>query len=257
MDGAWGTAVLIGGPAASGKTTTARTLARARGLRWYSIDAHTWSHRARAVARGLHDDADPSPGTFDRGPLIREDLDHLARRRPAVGVIVEGALVAPDFAPLDRSVWLMPSVDEQRRRLVERSGSPTIDHGLLHGHALICDQLTGTSANVIHVDGQTPQETVDAVEAALAGALAALPSARTTAERQQVIRFGNRSLADQLGDSIAHGWIDPELDRRPRSFDCECGEPGCTAVVQLRPGEAIAVVEHPAGAIRADAHCAD
>lgn len=42
----------IGGPAASGKTTVGRRLARRNGLRWYSCDTRTWVHRDRAVAAG-------------------------------------------------------------------------------------------------------------------------------------------------------------------------------------------------------------
>lgn len=40
----------IGGPPASGKTTVATSLARTHGLRLYSADTRTWSHRDRALA---------------------------------------------------------------------------------------------------------------------------------------------------------------------------------------------------------------
>lgn len=162
------TAVLIGGPAAAGKTTVGRLLARKHGMRWYSTDAHAQHHRAIAVARGLHAEDDPAPGTFDRGPLINDDLVRLAAELPEAGIVVEGALITPDLAPLPRSVWLMPSAAEQRRRLVERSGSSDIHHGLLYGHTIVSEQLADTPANVITVDGQTVTETIEAVEVDLA-----------------------------------------------------------------------------------------
>lgn len=240
---------MIGGPAASGKTTIARLLARRRGLRWYSTDAHGWSHRARAVSQGLHDADDASPGDFDRGPLISADLDQLATEPPAAGVVVEGALITPDLAPLSRSVWLMPSAAEQRRRLVARSGSTDIHHGLIYGHSLIADQLAGTSAVVINVDGQSISETLTAVEVALTSTLDELPGARSRSDRQQVIRYGNRSLADQLRIGIDSRLIDTGNLAVARTFDCECGRTGCDAMVELRPTEAIRLAAEPPGSI--------
>lgn len=243
---------MIGGPAASGKTTIGRLLARKRGLRWYSTDAHGWNHRARAVAQGLHDEHDPTPGSFDRGPLIAADLTALTHTAPAVGTIVEGALITPEFAPLSRSIWLIPSLAEQRRRLINRSGTTAIHHGLIYGHGLITDQLTGTAATVINVDRQTIDETLTAVETALAPVLNRLPSAQARADRQQVIRYGNRSLVDQVRVSINSGRINPTDQRR--TFDCECGLPDCRATIQLRPAESIQLIERPPGAFRARTH---
>lgn len=248
------TAVLIGGPAASGKTTIARLLARKHGLRWYSIDAHSWGHRARAIDQGLHKADDPAPGSFDRVPMIKADLDQLAAEYPTAGTVVEGALVIPDFAPIPISVWLMPSAAEQHRRLMHRSGAKTIPDGLVEGLRLIADQLAAAPATIIKVDGQTVTDTLVAVETALASALDDLACARTTSDRQRVIRYGNRSLTDQLQVSIDNGWIDAESQATVRTFDCECGLPDCTAAVQLRPPDAIMLIKHPPGAIHADTH---
>lgn len=243
---------MIGGPAASGKTTIARLLARKRGLRWYSTDVHGWHHRARAVAQGLHDEHDPAPGNFDRGPLIATDLNELAHTAPSAGTIVEGALITPDFAPLSRSIWLMPSLAEQRRRLIDRSGTTAIHDGLIYGHGLVTEQLAGTAATVIDVDGQTIDDTLAAVETALARVLNDLPSAHTRTERQQVIRYGNRSLVDQLRVSINRGGINPTDQQR--TFDCECGLPDCRDTIQLRPAESIELIERPPGAFGAATH---
>lgn len=248
------TAVLIGGPAAAGKTSVGRLLARKHGMRWYSTDAHAQHHRAIAVARGLHAEDDPAPGTFDRGPLINDDLVRLAAEPPEAGVVVEGALITPDLAPLPRSVWLMPSTAEQRRRLVERSGSSDIHHGLLYGHTIVSEQLADTPANVIMVDGQTVTETIEAVEVDLATALAELPRARTRMDRRRVIRYGNRTLTEQLTNVVNRGHVDGGDPDVIRTFDCECGRADCCAMVRLRPWEATARVSGPPGAIRAVGH---
>lgn len=245
---------MVGGPAASGKSTISRLLARRWGLRWYSTDAHSWSHRARAVAQGLHDADDPSPGDFDRSPLIDADLDQLAGETPAAGAVVEGALVSPALAPLSRSVWLMPSATEQRRRLVARSGSTDNHHGSIHGHRLIAGQLAGTSAAVINVDGQSISETMTAVETVLQLSLEGLPAARSNSDRQQVIRYGNQSLADQLRIGIDNGIITTENQAVVRTFDCECGQGGCRAMVELRPTEAIRLAAGPPGSFRETRH---
>ncbi|HEY9293475.1 MAG TPA: hypothetical protein VIP98_19530 [Microlunatus sp.] len=247
------TAVMIGGPAASGKSTIARLLARKRGLRWYSTDAQTWTHRARAVGQGLHAEDDPTPGDFDRGPMIQADLEQLAEETPTAGTVVEGALITPDFAPIPRSVWLMPSAAEQRRRLQERSAAATIHHGLIYGHRLITGQLAGTAATIIDVDGQSIAETLTAVEAALASALNDLTSAQTTPDRQQMIRYGNRSLADQLQVKINNGQLREHGEAAEQTFDCECGQPDCTAMVQLQPDEAILMTGEPPGSVQVDA----
>jgi hypothetical protein len=252
-DDAFASAVLIGGPAAAGRTTVARLLARKHGLRWYSTDAHGWRHRARAVEEGLHDPDDPSPGDFDRKPMIHADLSGLAAENPAAGSVVEGALITPGMGPGDRSVWLMPSAAEQRRRLVDRSGTADIHHGLAYGHRLITEQLSGTSATVIAVDGQTISETLIAVEVVLARALERLPSAETARDRRRVIRFGNRSLAEQLRIKLDSGV--KGLSILP-TFDCECGSPDCTATVRLDPEQAIALIGEPPGAVRSSTHAA-
>jgi hypothetical protein len=106
----------IGGPPASGKTTVARLIARRRGLRWYSADAHTWEPRDRAIAAGhpaaIRWEALPPARRWsaplagrlamslhrERGPMIVDDL----RKLPASPLtIAEGTSVTPFWqAPL-------------------------------------------------------------------------------------------------------------------------------------------------------------
>ncbi|QDP95323.1 hypothetical protein FOE78_04810 [Microlunatus elymi] len=186
--------------------------------------------------------------------MIQEDLDLLAVQTPTVGAVVEGALIAPAFAPLSRSVWLMPSSAEHQRRLTHRSGSTGIHHGLLYGHRLITEQLSGTAASVINVDGQTIAETLAAVETALGPALDELPVAQTISERRATIRYGNHSLTDQLRFKIDNGQADPTQPESRGFFDCECGRPGCTATIRLRPIDAIRLTDREPGAIHAEKH---
>ena len=82
------------GSAGAGKTTISRLFTRRHGLRWYSVDAHIWQHRDRALTMGI---ALPrcGPGDYDRGPMILEDLRDLPSN-PLV--VVEGALVTPEMA---------------------------------------------------------------------------------------------------------------------------------------------------------------
>ncbi|HEY3556438.1 MAG TPA: hypothetical protein VGL05_03205 [Kribbella sp.] len=201
----------IGGPAAAGKTTVGRLLARKHGFVWYSLDAHLFDYEKRAAAAGLHV-LGTGPGDFDRKPMILEDVEALGVRTP---VVVEGAFVTPALAGVDgNAVWLMPSRAEQLTRLQHRN--PGADNeGFVWGWNLVNSQLEGTAATMISVDGQTIPQTLAAVEAHFAGLIPARPS---TADRPSLIRLGNRQLAGRPGS---------------QTFDCECGRPSCTDFVQL------------------------
>ncbi len=148
----------VGGPAGAGKTTVSQLLARKYGFHWYSVDAHAFDHEERAAAAGLHV-LGTGPGDFDRRPMIMEDVLPLE-----TSVVVEGAFVTPAMAGVaENAVWLMPSKDEQLVRLEGRN--PGGDHkGLVWGWELVRGQLEGTGAHVIVVDGQTVEQTLNAVE---------------------------------------------------------------------------------------------
>lgn len=150
----------LGGPAGAGKTTVGRLLARKHGLHWYSLDAHARDHEQRAAAAGLHV-LGSGPGDFDRRPMIIEDIETLPGQP---SVVAEGAFVTPAMAGIgEDAVWLMPSKDEQLARLEGRN--PGGDHsGLVWGWELIRGQLEGSGARVVVVDGQTVEQTVEAVE---------------------------------------------------------------------------------------------
>ena len=156
----------VGGPAGAGKTTVSRLLARKYGFPWYSVDAHASDHEERAAAAGLHV-LGSGPGDFDRRPMIIEDVQAVK-----TSVVVEGAFVTPVMAGVgENAVWLMPSKDEQLVRLEGRN--PGGEHGgLVWGWELIRSQLEGTDAHVIVVDGQTVEQTLQAVEQSFSALLA-------------------------------------------------------------------------------------
>lgn len=239
----------IGGPAASGKTTVSRLLARRHGLRWYSVDAHTWQYWDRAAAAGL---ALPSsgPGDFDRGPMIREDLLSL----PWPLVVVEGTLVTPDLArPPGHALWLMPSQEEQRARL-EKRHPEGVHAGYLQGWQLIRTQVEGANATTIVVDNQSVSQTLAAVENLFAELIAAGPTARSERERRCLLRYANEVAVTHSLTAFARQPAPPDLSKVVRTFDCECAAPTCNALVDLPVSDAAAALTDPPPAIFAPRH---
>ncbi|GAB3404755.1 P-loop nucleotide/nucleoside kinase family protein [Flindersiella endophytica] len=238
----------IGGPAAAGKTTVSRLLARRHGLRWYSVDDHTWQYWDRAEAAGIALPSD-GPGDFDRGPMIREDL--LAMPWPLV--VVEGAFVSPELArPAGHAVWLMPSQEEQRARL-EKRHPKGVHHGYLWGWQLIRSQLDAApDAATIVVDGQSVGQTIAAVERHFAELIAAGPTARSRVERQDLLRYANEvALTHSM---TARRPVPPGAGEAVRTFDCECAAPTCDALVDLPGSEAAAALADPPPALLAPGH---
>ncbi|GAA2757618.1 hypothetical protein [Actinopolymorpha rutila] len=240
----------IGGPAAAGKTTVSRLLARRHGLRWYSVDAHTWQYWDRASAAGV---ALPKsgPGDFDRGPMICEDL----RSLPWPLVVVEGALVTPDLTtPTGSAVWLMPSKEEQRARLEKRNPDEVHD-GYLWGRQLIRSQLDAApDAATLVVDNQTVSQTLAAVENHFAKVIAAGPTARGARERQQLLRYANEVAVTHCLKAFERASVPRDADQVIRSFDCECAEPTCDALVDLTVSDAAAALSSRSPALLAPGH---
>ncbi|MFF0344704.1 hypothetical protein [Kribbella sp. NPDC004875] len=211
----------VGGPAAAGKSTVSRLLARKHGFLWYSVDARSFAHEKRAVAAGSYVPG-TDPGALDRRPMIIEDIESLPVE---TSVIVEGAFVTPAMAGTgENAVWLMPSQKEQVARVEHRN--PGADHsGLIWGWNLVHGQLEGTGANVVVVDGQSVEETITAVERAFGATFESGPAARTTGERRALLRVSNGYLAENTRRRTVH------------AFDCECAQETCTAVVDLHVDE--------------------
>lgn len=214
----------LGGPAAAGKTTVSRLLARKHGFLWYSVDAHAFAHEKRAAAAGLHV-MGTGPGDFDRRPMILEDI----RALPVdASVVVEGAFVTPTMAGVAaNAVWLMPSGAEQLARLEHRHPGG-VHKDFVWGWNLVRSQLEGTGAAVIVVDGQTVEQTLKAVEEKFGAILESSPAARTTEERQILLRLSNRQLAEHATDRLRSGRNHPVC-----VFDCECAQANCTELVEI------------------------
>jgi hypothetical protein len=219
----------VGGPAAAGKTTVSRLLARKHGFLWYSVDAYAFAHEKRAAAAGLHV-MGTGPGDFDRRPMIMEDIHSLS---VDTSVVVEGAFVTPRMAGVaENAVWLMPSREEQLARL-ERRHPDGVHKGYVWGWDLVRSQLEGTSASVVVVDGQTIEQTLMAVEQRFSAILGSFPAARTTDERQSLIRISNRQLAEQATERLRLGRNKENGHHVVRVFDCECAQANCNEVVEL------------------------
>jgi hypothetical protein len=209
----------VGGPAAAGKTTVSRLLARKHGLLWYSVDAYAFAHEKRAAAAGLHV-MGTGPGDFDRRPLIMEDIQSLP---VDTSVVVEGAFVTPKMAGVaENALWLMPSRGEQLARL-ERRHPDGVNEGYVWGWNLVRSQLEGTGATVVVVDGQTVQQTLTSVEQRFSAILKSCPTARSTADRQSLIRISNHQLAKHA----------TKRQRASAVLDCECTQPNCNELVEL------------------------
>ncbi|HET6758369.1 MAG TPA: hypothetical protein VFH20_03740 [Propionibacteriaceae bacterium] len=223
----------VGGPAAAGKTTVSRLLARKHGFLWYSVDAHAFTHEQRAAAAGLHV-MGTGPGDFDRRPMILEDIHALPMD---ASVVVEGAFVTPRLAGVaENAVWLMPSKEEQLARL-ERRHPGGVHKDYVWGWNLVQSQLEGTSASVVVVDGQTIEQTLTAVEQSFGAILESSPAARTTKDRQSLIRISNHQLAKQA--------MERNKNNRPQAvclFDCECAQSNCNELVELTVEETPALL---------------
>lgn len=219
----------VGGPAAAGKTTVSRLLARKHGLFWYSLDAHAFDHEERAAAAGLHV-MGSGPGNFDRRPMIIADIRSLALN---AAVLVEGAGITPAIAGVaGNAVWLMPSKAEQLARL-ERRHPTGVHEGYIMGWELVRGQLARTNATVIGVDGQTVDQTVLAVEQQFGTFLADLPAARSIDERQALIRLSNLQIATQMIQGPRSGRAKTNGHLAVHVFDCECAQDGCQEFVEL------------------------
>ena len=96
---------------------------------------------------------------------------------------------------------------------------------------------------MLTVDGSRGvQETVAAVEARFAPALAEGPRAATLAQRRALLREANQAIASQVRGFYARPWADGDAEAVVGRFLCECGVPDCDAWVPI-----------PVGALSSDA----
>lgn len=244
----------IGGPPASGKTTIATRIARRHGLRWYNADTRTWAHRDRAVRAGIEaairldaltTEERRAPTRIalelslhrERGAMVVADLRALPR---APLVIAEGTTL-PAAAVHDRSraVWLLPTAEFQQAGLDERGHTG----GARELFMLLAETIERDAREhevpILDIDGARGiDETLNAVEQHFADALAAGPHAESLEERRALLREANEAVVAQVRGYFARPWADGDPDEVVRTFLCECGDPDCTADVQVRVGAA-------------------
>lgn len=235
----------IGGRSGAGKSTVARRLARRHGLRWYSCDTRTWEHRDRAIAAGdaaavAWERLDPAQRfglsaaetirlTLDRSLMVLDDVEALP---DAPAVVAEGTNITPSMVPdSSLAIWLIarPAVraDRDRRRGWGAAGDEV---DLIHEQQLMAE-LERAAAPVIDTsDHPSSVETIRQLETIAAGWLATRPRARERRQRQALIHEGNAAIVNQYRYGMVRSGNTEGKDLA-RSYDCECADPECLALV--------------------------
>ncbi len=231
-------------------------------MRAYNSDLHTWEHHDKAVERGW------TAGTFwetatpdeqwltEPDEIVRRTLDANAERcrlmlediealPDSPLVVAEGTpllpwLVADRVAGPGHAVWLVPSPEFQRARLLERpriSFERTSDPERALENRVQREVAVGEliehgarerGFRVIRVDeSRGLLEVAAEVEQAFGEAIAAGPRASTAAARFELRRRHNRQVHRQVSAYFSRvpGAGDPAAS--PVPFGCECGASGC------------------------------
>jgi hypothetical protein len=138
-----------------------------------------------------------------------------------------------------RAVWLLPTAEFQRARLEERG----LSAGARGLYLLLAETIEREAREhdvpiVVVDDEHTVADTVAAVEAQLARALAHGPHAEALSERRALLREANEAVVAQVRGYYARPWADGDADEVVRTFVCECGDADCDEDVRTTVGAA-------------------
>jgi hypothetical protein len=180
---------------------------------------------------------------------FRMILEDLAALPDEPGIVVEGTpllpwLVAPLVTTPRNAVWLVPTAEFARARLLERrplagfvesSDAERASETRIAREHLFTDEiatrLRELDLTVVHVDASRDlAATSAAVEELLAPALARLPGASTAEERTALRREENAAIVRQ---ARLHREAHPTVEQATYEFACECGAGGCAATARL------------------------
>lgn len=190
---------------------------------------------------GRHHDGDPGEVLArslhrERGPMVVDDLRALPHSPLVVaeGTTVPAAAVSSGLAERSRAVWLIPTLEFQRDRLDERGG-PAAEQALFRLLAeTIESEASDHDAPILSVDiSRGIEEMVAAVEERFGAAIAAGPTAQTTAERRALLRHANEAIVSQCLGFLARPWSHGDAESFEREFVCECDDPECAEGVEL------------------------
>jgi hypothetical protein len=170
----------------------------------------------------------------ERGLMVVEDVGAFPS---APMVLAEGSVITPASVPQRaRAVWLLPVPERHEQQLLARDGRSNELYRLL-ARAIEAD-IRAARAPVIAIEGIA--ETVAAVEAHFADALATGRRAETLTERRALLREANLAHVEQVRAYYARPWATGDPDTVERTFICECRDRACQADVRLTVADAAA-----------------
>ena len=149
-------------------------------------------------------------------------------------MLAEGTLLPPHAADPARSVWLVRSKDFQARHRdeTERRTEPM---------EVVIAAANARGIPIVVVDGsRSVAQIAVEVEARLADALSAGPTATTVGERRASLREANLDVVRQIRSGCARSWATADAEVQVRTFTCECGDEACEADVDATVGAAAA-----------------
>ena len=249
----------IGGGQGSGKSSSARAIARRFDLQLYVIDHRVWVHEPRMPKTEFGSlslderwvDATPLmmldwfvTTSRHRFRLVLEDLRDLP---PTPAVVVEGPQLFPTSVAAvlrepGQAVFLIPNLDEQRDRLLARSPMLGTSDGVrARANATERDLMITERFGREAADLRLTSLTVDVpleemIERAAEHFRPAVERMPREVDLPAIRRYENDVLATQVRlyrDSL----LPIVLDDTPLPFACECARSGCAVEIELALAE--------------------